>query len=77
MLNTLGQGKTPQKAQTVQADNDVHNHSTGEPRAGSVMRNNGCLEALDFNFNFNRHLGSHNSKLNAINSDKGRSFHLP
>lgn len=45
--------------------------------AGSVMRSNGCLEVLVFNFHFNKHLGLHNYKLNSINSDKGRSFHLP
>lgn len=76
MLITLGKGKTLQKEQTVRDDNSVCHHSTGEQSAGSVMRSNGCIEALVSNFNFNRHLGSHNSKLNSINSDKGRSFHL-
>lgn len=63
MLNTLGKGKTLQKEQSVRDDNGVRNHSTGEQSAGSVMRSRGCLEVLAFNFNFNRHSWSHNSKL--------------
>lgn len=76
MLITQGKGKTLQKEQSVRDDNSVHNHSTGEQSTGSAMRSNECIEVLFFNFNLSRHLGSHSSKLNSINSNKRRSFNL-
>lgn len=60
MLIMLDKDKALQKEQNISDNNRVCNHSAGEQSVSSVMKSNECHDFCYFNFNFNRHLRSHN-----------------